>query len=412
MGLRLLHTSDWHLGHSLHQMGREREHQLFIDWLVELAAEQAIDAMVITGDVFDNANPPAVAQRMWFDFLHRLTTAVPVVEVVVIAGNHDSPSRLEAPAPVLASRGVRIVGRIGYQDGVIDADSLVIPLHKGGEVLAQVAAVPFLRPGDLPAAIEGEDAIADGVARIYRDVCEAARRKLGPGQSLVVTGHLYASGCDVSKMSERRVLGGHEHVLPSRLFPDDAAYVALGHLHKAQRVGGLESVRYAGSPIPLSLSEAGYRHQVVIAELDAGEVELEVHAVPRAVDVLRVPRRGSATLEELQVLLAELPEMDSGPVDRRPYLEVVVRLDKPQPHLRHELEAALEGKYPRLVKASVEYTGTGDPLATAACSELRDLEPEEVFVRRYQRDHDGDVPAELLGAFRDALAAAHEEVEG
>ncbi|MBT8494188.1 MAG: exonuclease SbcCD subunit D C-terminal domain-containing protein [Deltaproteobacteria bacterium] len=409
--MRILHTSDWHLGHSLHQMGREREHQLFIDWLVELSAREAVDAMVITGDVFDNANPPAVAQQMWFDFLHRVTRAVSGIEVVVIAGNHDSPSRLEAPASLLSAMGVRIVGRVGYVDGELDTGALVIPLHKDGRARAQVAAVPFLRPADLPPAVEGSDAIAGGVTAIYENVCAHARGVMGPGQSLVVTGHLYASGCDVSKMSERRVLGGHEHVLGSELFPADATYVALGHLHKAQRVGGKEEVRYAGSPIPLSLSEAGYRHQVVIAELDGPSVQVQVHPVPRAIEILRIPKRGSAAIDEILEELAALPAIDSGSADLRPYLEVVVRLDEPLPNLRHELETALEGKYPRLVKASVEYTGTGDPLAVSASAELRDLEPEEVFVRRYQRDHDGEVPADLLAAFRDALSAAHEEAE-
>ncbi len=409
--MRILHTSDWHLGHVLHQMSREVEHAAFLDWLVDVALREAVDAVVIAGDVFDNANPPATAQAAWFGFLHQLTQRVPGVEVVVIAGNHDSPARLAAPAQLLAPLGVRVIGRVEYRDGELDVEPLVVPLHRGGEVGAWVVAVPFLRPSDLPASddAEGVDPLIEGVRQIYERACDAARERRRPGQSMVVMGHLYAAGTELSRLSERRILGGNQHAVPAAIFPEDATYVALGHLHKAQRIGGREHVRYSGSPLPLSLAESDYKHQVVIVDLDGDRAEMRTVAVPRVVDIVRVPRRGAAPLEEVLCELASLPALNSMPAALRPFLEVCVLLDRPQPQLRVEIEQALVDKAPRLAKLGVSYTGDGIALADSITSELRDLDPEDVFVRRYRRDHEGEVPAPLLNAFREVLAAAESE---
>jgi len=410
--MRILHTSDWHLGHVLHQMSRDVEHAAFLDWLVEVAHREAVDAVVIAGDVFDNANPPATAQTAWFGFLHRLTQRVPGVEVVVIAGNHDSPARLAAPAELLAPLGVRVVGRVEARDGELDVESLVIPLHRDGRGGAWVVAVPFLRPSDLP-VLDIDDAVADplveGVGWIYERACQAARERMQTGQSMVVMGHLYAAGTELSRLSERRILGGNQHALPFRIFPTDATYVALGHLHKAQRLGGTEHIRYCGSPLPLSLAEADYKHQVLVVDLDGAAAEVRSIPVPRVVDIVRVPRRGAAPLDEVLAELATLPPLASAEPETRPFLEVCVQLDRPQPNLRVEIEQAVADKSPRLAKLGVSYTGDGAALADGLTSELRDLDPEEVFVRRYQRDHQGEVPAPLLAAFREVLAVAEEE---
>lgn len=415
--MRLLHTSDWHLGHTLHDVPRDREHERFLGWLADTLEQESVDALVIAGDVFDTANPPAAAQARWYGFLAEIRRRMPDLDVVVIGGNHDSAARLDAPTPLLQAMRIHVIGAIQRLPGArgLDLERLLVPLtNRSGRVAAVMAAVPFLRPSDLPRPPAGAGAAGDapghappdpliwGVRRIYDEVLAAARARLEPGQALLATGHCYMVGTDLSRLSERRILGGNQHALPVDIFPDDVAYVALGHLHKAQRVGGRDGVRYAGAPLPLALDEARYRHQVCLVDLDGPALAgARGVPVPRAVEVLRVPRRGAASKEDALAALAGLEGWDgTSEPDTRPFLEVCVALSRPEPRLRQDVEQALRGKRPRLVKLCIEYTGDRAPLAEALPErELRELDPLEVFEQRYRRDHGEPPPAALREAF-------------
>jgi len=223
-----------------------------------------------------------------------------------------------------------------------------------------------------------------------------------------VTGHLYMAGADTQYLSERRVSIGGQESAPLRLFPDDIDYVALGHIHRAQRVGRA-SIRYAGAPLALSLDEADYKHQIVAIELSGGRIhDLRTLAVPRAVDIVRVPRRGAAPLADVLAELARLPLLVPGD-PARPFLEVVVALDRPEPKLRAAVEAALDGKRPRLIRLGVELTGDGDALGDRGVRQrLAELDPREVFVRLWGRDH-AEPPGDAVLAGFDRLLA---EVQG
>jgi exonuclease SbcD len=212
-------------------------------------------------------------------------------------------------------------------------------------------------------------------------------------------------------MSERRIVVGGAEAVAGDLLPADATYVALGHLHKAQRIGGREHVRYAGSPIPLAMSEADYRHTVVIADLDGDARAVRTVAIPRLVELVRVPRREAAPIEEVLAALAALPALDPDEAhELRPFLEVHVRLDKPVPALRDRIEQALEGKRPRLVKIGVQRAGDLAALGDAAPGvALADLAPRDVVIRKWRRDHQGEPPAALIAAFDALLARVQEE---
>lgn len=398
--MRLLHTSDWHLGHTLRgEVTREYEHAAFLAWLLDACVREAADALVITGDVFDTATPPASAERMWFEFLAAVRRARPAMDVVAIAGNHDSPARLGASSSVLRELGVHVVGglpRLG--NGRLDLERILIPVA-GGRGL--VAAVPFLRPVDVPS--EAQEA-GDALEQIYGEVIEAARARRRPDQALIVTGHLYVAGADTQYLSERRVSIGGQESAPLRLFPEDVDYVALGHIHRAQRVGR-DSIRYAGAPLPLSLDEADYRNQVVVVEFAGGRIrELRSLAVPRVVDIVRVPRRGAAPLAEVLAELGRLPQLVPGD-PARPYLEIVVALERPEPKLRAAVEVALDGKRPRLVRLGVELTGDGSALGDRVMQQrLAELDPREVFARLWARDHAEGPGAGVLAGFDRLLA--------
>nr|HEX4313792.1 exonuclease SbcCD subunit D C-terminal domain-containing protein [Kofleriaceae bacterium] len=388
MSLTLVHTSDWHLGHALHGVTREYEHARFLAWLVAACEREEPDLVVVTGDVFDSATPPASAERMWFDTVAAI--AGRGADIIVIAGNHDSPGRLGAPAAVLRELGVHVIGALprACEDAVLEV--------AGGRAI--VAAVPFLRASDV-----GET----DAATVYKDVLAAARARRRPGQALIATGHLYLAGAAESKASERPVsIGGIEAATP-RLFGDDVDYVALGHLHKPQRVWR-DTVRYAGSPIAMSFDEVTYRHQIVVASFGddgrcAGVRALEV---PRAVELVRV--RGG--VDDVLAELAALPDGDDAADPTRPLLDVVVALAAPEPRLRARVEAALDGKRPRLVRLLAEATGDGAALAErVAQTRLQELDPRDVFVRCWERRH-ADPPGEpVLAAFDRLVSDVRDE---
>jgi exonuclease SbcD len=390
--MRLLHTSDWHLGHTLKEVTREHEHAAFLAWLLETCKREAVDVVVITGDVFDSATPPASAETMWFEWLAAARRSCPAMDIVAIAGNHDSPARLGAAQAVLRELAVHVVGRLPRTAaGALDHDRILLPVG-GGRGL--VAAVPFLRPVDVDLELD------DPRAAIYGEVLEAARRRRAPGQALIALGHLYMTGADPSVLSERRIAIGGQESASLRMFPAEISYVALGHLHRAQRVGR-ESIRYAGAPLALALDEARYRHQVAIVDFAGAEIaEVRTLAVPRAIEIARI----AGTLDDVLDAIATLPPA-SGEVTAWPYLDVEVTLARPEPKLRARIEHALDGKRARLVQLRV--VGTGDHAALAERVNVRrlaELDPRDVFAQLWSRDHAEPPSDAVLGAFDRLLA--------
>ncbi|MEZ6036212.1 MAG: exonuclease SbcCD subunit D C-terminal domain-containing protein [Planctomycetota bacterium] len=437
--MRILHTADWHLGHTLRDHSRAAEHAHFLRWLCATVVAREVDALLIAGDVFDAANPPPSVWRMWFEFLGELKRARPQVQVVVIAGNHDSAQRLEAPRELLRAFDVRVVGRLQRDaDGRLDTGDLLVPLRgRDGGTAAWCVAIPFLRASDVMALAPrgaggargadgtyllprpGEPADGDpliaGMRALHDELFAAARAKRQPGQALVAMAHGFLVGGALSELSERKVLAGNQHALPVDLFPADCAYVALGHLHRPQQLAGLEHVRYSGSPLPLSMPERLHAHHVVFCDLAGDRVDkIWSLRTERAVELLRIPERGELDPDAAFAAIDALPARDpQRPDELRPFLEVAVRLEQPSPQLTERVVRAVADKDVRLVRVDVALAAPSAPGAPEPPRELRSLQPEDVFVRCYRRSFDGDVPAPLLGAFRELLEQVqHDDVDG
>jgi exonuclease SbcD len=229
-------------------------------------------------------------------------------------------------------------------------------------------------------------------------------------------GHLYMVGTRVSELSERKILGGNQHALPETLFPDDVAYVALGHLHQLQHVGDRKHVMYCGAPLPLSLKEAvrglSFKAAQLVELADGKLVAQRPLMIPQVGEFLRVPdldARGEDTFAPLEAVLEQLkslPALDPVHPEARPFLEVCVALEKPEPLLKHQVEDALVGKAARLVRLQAKTTGTSKSLAEAtAHRNLKEISPEEVFRAQWSREHQGAVPEPLLKAFHELIEA-------
>lgn len=406
--MRFIHTSDWHLGQTLHEFERGPEHQHFLDWLLDTITTEQAEGLLICGDIYDNANPSAASQKQLYRFLQQAKVRVPQLNIVIIAGNHDSPGRLEAPGPLLETLDATVIGFVPrLADGSIDIVRLVVPLkNKLGKTAAWCLAIPFLRPGDLPRVETEGDPYMAGITLLYRQALDHALTLRQPGQTIIALGHCHMVGGETSQDSERRIVIGGSEALSASMFDPAIAYAALGHLHLAQCVGKQTHLRYCGSPLPMSFAEIAYPHQVLRVDLDRETVTaIATLPVPCAVELLRVPKQ-PAPLEEVLTALAALELQANDDPQRQPLLEVRVRLDAPEPGLRARIEAALEGKPVRLAKIETSFNpkiAPGTDTASTALEQLERLQPDDIFQRLYRSKYDADTPPELQAAFAKLL---------
>jgi len=284
--VRILHTADWHLGLRLYKREISEEHRAFFTWLTELIRDRQIHVLMISGDVFDQANPSNEARALYYTFLKELIHLK--CKVIITGGNHDSPGILNAPREILEMLDVHVIGsaRTNVREEIIDLGEAVI------------AAVPFLREPDIHALTRDTTyddkrlQIRDGIRRHYEKVALACGHFTVP---LIAMGHLYAAGSSSSD-SEKMIQLGNQSPVASDDFPDCFDFVALGHIHKPQRVNALDHIRYSGSPVPLSFSERDDRKIVIELEINGNKIVQTDHEVP----VFRKLVRFKGSLEEVK----------------------------------------------------------------------------------------------------------------
>ncbi len=300
MSMKILATSDWHLGNLFHGNDRLPEHKHFLKWLLEQIAEQKPDALLIAGDIFDNGNPSAAAQTVYYEFLADATQLCPNMQVIITAGNHDSASRLEAPRPLLTRYHVEIRGNVRkiwrqgenvrktWQQGenvrkiwlqgeseeddktgghwIYSFDDLIIPVtnEEGEEVIA--LAVPFLRSDVVQNA-----SYSQGVNDFLRELTAEARKKY-PGRKCIMMAHMYAKGSDIARKdaSEKIIIGGQEEVDLEGWY-DHPDYMTCGHIHKRQHIWNTDWARYTGSILPMSFAEKDYTHGIDLITIGCDE---------------------------------------------------------------------------------------------------------------------------------------------
>lgn len=400
--MRFLHTADWHIGNLFHEYDRGYEHQQFLHWLQQTIVREEIDVLLVCGDVFDISNPSAASIKMFYSFLNKVTSSSPHLQIIITAGNHDSASRLEAPKPLLDHSHIQIIGVIERNEhGEIDYEKLIIPVReRNGSIKGYCLAVPFLRLGDYPNVEDCSNPYADGVNEFYRTIHECASQKIKEGEFIIALGHLHAQSAEISEQdkTERLIMGGIESVSAQSFHPG-ISYVALGHIHKAQRIGGMEHIRYCGSPLPMSFSEINYKHQVVVFDINEKiAVNIRVIEVPLAIPLLQIPIQHKPVEEVLKEL--DLLEPTEAPQDQFPYLQVRVLLKGPEPSLRHKIEAALKDKKVRLAKIDVKYPGQNKEEGKfIAQDQLHELKPFDIFSTLYKTKYQTAVPEEMAKMF-------------
>jgi exonuclease SbcD len=380
----LLHTADWHIGQYFFGYDRKEEHIYFFDWLKKTIKEQQVDVLLVAGDIFDTPNPSAESQKIYYRFLREVTTENPELQIIIIAGNHDSAGRLEAPNPLLEEMNVHVRGVVRKnEDGEIDYRQLFVPLYKDGKVKAWCIAVPYLRQGDYPNA----ESYSKGVFALYDQLHLELQQIKEKNLPVIVMGHLQATGSEISEndRSERTIIGGLECISPEVFDKKDIVYTALGHLHKAQRVSGRENVRYGGSPLPMSFSEKHYKQGANLIEIEDNRLKnIERWNFEPLASLISIPKEPKPLIEVLE----EIKTLLDGEITKAsPYLELKVLLTEPEPSMRSQIEEALQGKTVRLATAVPFRMKSDRESKVITYEELKTINPmemaDDVFTSRY-----------------------------
>lgn len=393
--MKIIHTADWHLGQTFFEYDRKGEHTLFLTWLRDQVKTHKVDVLFVAGDVFDSPNPSAESQRQYYTFLKEVTAENPELQIIIIAGNHDSAARLEAPNPLLEAMNITVHGVVRRtEEGAIDFDHLIVPLDKGGYCLA----VPYLRQGDYPDSAT----YVEGVQAMYRELFKHVQDKSKP---IIAMGHLQAIGSEISQNdhAERTIIGGLECVSPEA-FDSQIAYTALGHLHRAQRVSGRENVRYAGAPLPMSFAEKNNKQGVTLITIaDTTEIErLEFEAPVKLISIPSEPLPLAEVLSEIE----QLP--DGNVCETSPFLEIKVLITEPEPSLRMQIEKALEGKAVRLARVEAKMCGSESEQRTISYEELQKINPLDMATDIFKRKYGGDAMPQTM---KELLETVIREVE-
>ena len=286
--MKILHTSDWHIGSSLYGRKRYDESEQFLNWLVETIKSHSIETLLVAGDIFDTSTPSNTAQELYYRFLNEVSKTT-CRHVIVTGGNHDSPSFLDAPKALLKAFNVHVVGSMAEREE--DEVFVLKDADNNPEVI--VCAVPFLRDRDVRQSSEGEsyrdkeNRLVEGIISHYQKVYEEAckeRNELGKSLPIIGMGHLFIAGSSIYKRSgetngERDLyVGSLGQVSADRLPPFD--YFALGHLHIPQKVAGNKTIRYSGSPMAMNFDEIHQQKSVVIVDIHDQNVDIQTVPVP------------------------------------------------------------------------------------------------------------------------------------
>lgn len=402
---RILHTSDWHLGAVFHGVDRSLDEEAAIDALVALCQRHAIDSVLITGDIFDTANPGAAETQRYYDALVRLVRTGGVGSIVVIAGNHDSGARLDGPREVLAACQVQVRGVLGLE---ARADDHLIPLTgRDGRPFAICAAIPYLRENDLQMPV-GDTSIATRQAQAMQVRCaelmRIARERAGAaGLPLITAAHAYVrggiqGGCERPVFAETTV--GNLGQIEAEALAEGSAYTACGHLHRPQAIAGRAHWRYAGSLLPSGFDELGSRRSAVIATVDGpGPATVEVVDLP----VYRRYATVQGLPEEVRSAIAQLPV--AAPGEPKPMLMATVILESERHGLHAEITSWADARGWSALRVVRATTPAAEPAPTPVI-DIDEIAPLDVFRFAHRGRHGGnDPPAELQEAFLTLLAA-------
>ena len=398
--MKILHTSDWHLGHRWMEFSQYEEQKMFLLWLKKYIQEEEIKVLLVAGDIFDTGVPSTQSQKLYYDFLIELRQTS-CQHIVITAGNHDAPGTINAPKALLHSLSIYVVGKASE-----NIEDELIELKVGDEKLL-LAAVPYLRDQDIRRALAGESSAEienrykTALSNHYQLLAKAGKqRNIKP---FIAMGHLFAIGGETSE-SEQSIYVGNLGDISAHDFPSEFDYIALGHLHRPQEVNKQEKIRYSGSPYPLSFSEQGQVKKIIQIETKEDSLQdIKEIEIPTFREIAKVSGNLEDCIEQLQSLSLK---------ERKLELWVEVILDnKENPSANETINrtaATLNLQVLKItIKGSKERKGLEELIEKS--KEIRDLDPMEVFKMKCEDEHyDLKEHPEIKDAFTEVLNIVRE----
>jgi exonuclease SbcD len=403
--MNILHTSDWHLGHRLHEQSQQYEQQKFLEWLLDTIKEKEIDVLLVAGDIFDTGYPSSQALQMFYDFLAGVYKDTGCSQVVMTAGNHDAPGTINAPGHLVRSFSINLIGKA--TDNISDE---ILSFEINGEKLI-VAAIPFLRDRDIRRAIAGEN--ADNIESRYRQALTNHYREIaGKIQKdrntfAVAMGHLFAVGGQTSESENRIYVGGLGDIAADD-FPDVFDYVALGHLHRPQKVGNRDNIRYSGSPYPLSFSEAGQEKSVLLIKTSDGQLcSIDSISTPRFRELHSIKGALQQCTERLKEI-ATKQNTSRGEDGQFPFVEVNIIEEGLTTSAYSKINDAIEGLPVKVLKVRLlnKNAQKGIEQLVEEDKQLEELQPDEIFKKKCEEENFNlSENKEVLDAFYEILSS-------
>ncbi len=409
--MKILHTSDWHIGHKLYGNDRSDEHRLFFDWLLSTIRQQKIDVLLVCGDIFDIAYPSNQSLKTYYDLLKKLVKT-DLRKLIIIGGNHDSVTTLEAPREILEILNVKVLG--GVPDNI--EDEIIEINNDAGQTEVVIAATPFLRDRDVRTPQAGESAperitaIRQGIVNHYHELAKLVESYKTQNIPVIASGHLFMQGAQLSE-SERDIHIGNQAGVGADSFPAIFDYFALGHIHRAQSISHQPPIIYSGSPIALSYSERNHEKSVRLIHIEESGLKHEKLTIPQA-------RR----LQSFEGTFAQLIEkVDAYSADSQlpDWIELNIREENYDPLLARRISDFVEESNAResgfeiirhtLIFADQSSAGFILPEAGKA---LADMSETEVFERLLEQQNVSDRDA-LLDTYRELSELVYsDESEG
>ncbi|MFA0056843.1 exonuclease subunit SbcD [Vibrio echinoideorum] len=376
--MKILHTSDWHLGQNFYNKSRKNEHERFLQWLLEQVTDHDIDAIIVAGDIFDTSTPPSYAREMYNKFV--VDSKKIGCQLVLLGGNHDSVSVLKETQQLLKYMGADVIPNTNE-----DHATQVVELKgKGGEVEALVCAIPFIRPRDVltsqagVSGVERQKQLGDAIKQHYKDVYDAAVEKRDTFANrdtmpIIATGHLTAMGVKQSD-SVRDIYVGNLDGFAADGFPN-ADYIALGHIHRPQVVAKREHIRYCGSPIPLSFDELKSQKQVCVVEFVEGERTISQLSVPTFQPLAEI----KGDLSEIESQLNQYIGLEEG---QSVWLSIEVQAQDYLSDLQERMRTLTEGLNVEVLQLRRARERRNQSLEQESAETLAELTPMDVFEKR------------------------------
>ena len=396
--MKIIHTADWHIGKKLHKHDLFVDFDLFVDWLAEKIILLEVDLLLVSGDIFDLANPSSEARSQYYRALLKLRNLD--CKIILTGGNHDSVTMLNAPKEILGELDISVIG--GMPDSI---EEILVPVtNNTGNIELIVAAIPFLRDTDLRTANAGdtyEDRLAatrEGIEKIFRTAADLCAVKY-PKVPTVAMGHLFAAGMETSE-SERDIQIGNQAAFDAHQFGEGFEYVALGHIHKPQRVNAKVPTYYSGSPIPLSFSEQSDKKRILFLNTELSFLPESI-AIPSFRKLLKI--RGN--LDSLGDKLKALPQHNSLPTLIE--LELQEEVYDGEKMLRFDnLVSDFKKTGYEIVKHRTIFSNVQKKLGHHydSSEKLEDVRPKEVFLKKIaDHEYDFETRQNLLSAFEEIL---------